>query len=252
MYDYLHGCGKKLKYIAVCTGNDKINHEIAEDLLADLQGRGWNLPVYTCSYRGVKAYDAQDGSVKLNKLYRPELLSVIEVDHMAMMLNHRYQMPTENTVLQNWMNCDYFSRMSCRAFTDFVPAMLRAAGRTKEQALDGQWQFSDVQLENLSRTEHLRWCAFHYCMGFSPMSGEELDERGQEYRRQMERSGAASIRIGKNMENRTHACLVSWEELVELAEKEAGYTGKYTDYQYSDTRNVLAIPELLRTGEVDQ
>lgn len=250
MYDYLHCCGKKLKYIAVCAGSDKINHEIAEDLVAYLQGRGWNLPVYVCSYRGVKAYDSQGGGVTLNKLYRPELLSLTEMDHMAMVLNHRYQIPSDSTPLQNWLDCDYFSRMSCRAFTDFVPAVLRIAGRTKEQAIDGQWQFSDVQLENLSRTEHLRWCAFHYCMGFSTMSDDELDRRGQEYRRQMENSGAATIRIGKNMENRTHACLVSWEELEELAEKEAGYTGKRKDYQYLDSQNVLAIPELLRTGEV--
>ena len=80
------------------------------------------------------------------------------------------------------------------------------------------------------------------------MSDEEFDSRAAIYRQQVEETGKASIRIAKNMAGQTHACLVDWEGLKTLSQKEAEVTGKYTDYQKMDTENVLALPELLRAA----
>ena len=156
-----------------------------------------------------------------------------------MILNHRYQQNSQRTPLENWMACDYFSRQSCRASADFIPAMIHAAGSQAEH-----WDLTAAQLENLSITEHLRWCAFHYCMGFAPMSDAEFNARAETYRQQKQ-AGQKPLRIGKNMAGRTHACLVSWEELDTLSEKEAKVTGNYVNYKAMDTDNVLAIPQLL-------
>ena len=161
-----------------------------------------------------------------------------------MILNHRYQANQNRTLLENWMDCDYFSRQSCRASADFLPAMLRAAGKTPEQALHN-WALSDSQLQNLSITEHLRWCAFHYCMGYSPMTDTEFSERAELYLQQKQ-SGKPLIRISKNTVNRTHACLIPWEELDNLSVMESGITGNRVNYKAMDTDNVLAIPELLK------
>lgn len=249
MYEYLNSRGKKLKYVAICTGSEKLNHEIAEDLTAYFHSLGYSVPVYRCSRKGVDAY-APDGTVESSyPLYRTELLCSNSLDRMAMILNHRYQASSDKTALQNWMHCDYFSRQSCRASADFVPAILRAAGKTRKQVAGGDWCLPDLQLENLSKTEHLRWCAFHYCMGFSPMDEQEYEARAKIYRQQVEQDGKASIRIGKNMSGRTHACLIGWDQLDHLSEKEAAVTGKPVNYKALDAENILAIPQLLQSSE---
>ena len=162
-----------------------------------------------------------------------------------MLVNSQYQHDDGRTPLQHWLCCDYFSRMSCRATADFLPAMLKMAGKTREQILESGWELTPEQKENLSRTEHLRWCAFHYCMGFAPMTEEEYQARTREYCRQIA-AGEKPLRIGKNMVNRTHACLISWEELDGLSAAETCITGKAVDYKAMDTENVMLIPELLR------
>jgi hypothetical protein len=165
-----------------------------------------------------------------------------------MCINSHYQQNPEKTPLQHWLHCDYFSRMSCRAMADFIPAMLKMVHKTREQVLESGWDLTPMQLETLSKTEHLRWCAFHYAMGFSPMTREEYDCRVETYRRQLA-AGEKPLRIGKNMADRTHACLISREELAELSDRENRITGKTVDYQAMDTENVLIVPELLRADE---
>lgn len=248
LYDFLRENGGKLKYAVVCTGSEKLNREMAEDLTEYFRHVGLDVPLYQCSRKGVVAYDA-DGTVKAtHALYQPALLCHDELDRMAMLVNHRYQ-SSGKTPTENWMDCDYFSRQSCRASADFVGAMLRAAGKTKDKVMNGDWALTDAQFDNLSRTEHHRWCAFHYCMGFSPMTDGEFDARATEFKRQKEENGSATIRIGKNMAGRTHACLIPWEELDQLSAKENAITGKNTDYKQMDTDNVLVIPELLKSME---
>ena len=85
-------------------------------------------------------------------------------------------------------------------------------------------------------------------MGFTPMTEEEFRERAAVYQEQ-KKSGKPSIRITKNMDGLTHACLIDWDSLVDLAVREYEVTGKLVDYQLMDIKNVQAIPELLKMGE---
>lgn len=247
MFEYLRAHSKSLKYVVVCTGSEKTNQEIAEGLQAFLSRMGMALPVHMCSHQGLRSLDEKGQLTKLTKLYQYDVLSTTALDKMAMILNHHYMGDYGKTPLEDWLNCDYFSRMSCRASADFLHAMLYSVGKTQEQVIKEGWQLNPAQLENLSRTEHLRWCAFHFCMGFATMSGEEYRQRSDIYRQQKEQNGKATIRIGKNMAGRTHACLVDWEELDALSQREAAVTGKNVDYKAMDTDNVLAIPELIRS-----
>ncbi|MBQ8769050.1 MAG: metallophosphoesterase [Oscillospiraceae bacterium] len=240
MYDHLKQRAQKLRYIVISTGDRKDGHEIAEEILSYLDRIGRSIPVYRCTRQGVTAYDP-DGTVKtVHSIYSTELLCSNTLDQKAMIFNHRYQSASGKTAMQAWMECDYFSRQSCRAAADFIPAMLRAAGKT---GIDGDWALSPAQIENLSKTEHLRWCAFHYCMGFTAMTDAEYAERAEAYRQ------GKPIRIGKNTLRRTHACLIPWEELDALSAKENTITGKCIDYKAMDTDNVMAIPQLLLSSE---
>ena len=248
IYDYLQERGSRIKYLAICTGSDRLNQEIAEDLTEYLSQRNIPMGAYLCSHRGVKCFDPATGTVKSHSLYRPDMLSMEKMDALAMCINSHYQQNPEKTPLQHWLHCDYFSRMSCRAMADFIPAMLKMVHKTREQVLESGWDLTPMQLETLSKTEHLRWCAFHYTMGFSPMTREEYDCRVETYRRQLA-AGEKPLRIGKNMADRTHACLIGWEALAELSNRENRITGKTVDYQAMDTENVLIVPELLRADE---
>ncbi len=245
LYEHLRKQGNKLRYVVVCTGDQKRNDELAQDICQRFRQMKQNASVYCCSRQGVQAYDADGLVYQQNRLYTPELLGQEQLDNRAMLLNYGYQKDQSRIALQHWMSCDYFSRQSCRASADFVEAMLYAAGKN---GID-DWCLTSAQQLNLSKTEHLRWCAFHYCMGYTAMTQAEFDSRGEEYRRQLAETGKPTIRIAKNTADRTHACLCSWEELKLLSQREALYTGLQKDYQIMDTENVMAIPVLLRAEQ---
>ena len=123
---------------------------------------------------------------------------------------------------------------------DFFPAFLKAANVSRADVLAGKWPPAPQVLENLSRAEHLRWCAFYLAMGYTPMSDEEFSRRCEMFRK------GTLKRISKNTEGLTHACLVPWEALDALSERENAVTGGSVDYKALDTNNVLAIPDILR------
>ena len=248
MYDYLKEHADKLRCIVISTGDQKNSYELTEEIISFLSSTGYNIPVYKCSRQGVSLYNSDGIIERTHSIYTPDLLCSHDLDQKAMILNHTYQPQSEKSALQNWMECDYFSRQSCRAATDFLPALLRAAGKTAEQVVQGDWSLSAQQIENLSRTEHLRWCAFHYCMGFSTMDRHEFLERANLYSQQKEQGLIPTIRIGKNMLHKTHACLIPWEELDGLSAEESAITGKQIDYKAMDTDNVMAVPLLLQAA----
>ncbi len=249
MYRHLRERGHTLNYVVICAGSDKANREIAEDFAMVLHHMGIRRPIHLCSYTGINSRLSDGSFTKPYKLYQPEVLSAERLDRMAMVLNHRYQPDDGKTPQEHWRSCDYFSRMSCRAAADFVPAMLRAAGKTPQQAMAGEWTFPTPLLDNLGHMEHLRWNAFHFAMGFRTMTEEEFDRRAKRYLQQIADGEPNPIRIAKDMKGHAHACLVDWAALDGVSRKEQSVTGKPTDYKQADMKNVLAIPELLKLSE---
>lgn len=246
LYDCLHQRLENIRYIAVCTDSEALNEEIAEELRAFLSQKGKKIPVYQCSNRGVKVTDSDTGETTEHLIYHPDVLSTRKLDQMAMAVNHYYMGKNSKGPLKEWLVCDYFSRMSNRAFADFQPAVLRVAGKTEQDALEGRWNFTPQQLENMGKMEHARWNAFHFCMGFSLMREEEYAARKAAYLREKEETGEGKTRIGKNLAAKTHACLIGWDELDALSEKENAITGGSVDYKQMDRNNILILPQLLK------
>ena len=58
--------------------------------------------------------------------------------------------------------------------------------------------------------------------------------------------GSSSVKMTKDMEKRTHVCLVSWDELDEISEMENSLTHDNADYKENDRRNVDLIAEIAR------
>ena len=102
--------------------------------------------------------------------------------------------------------------------------------------------------KNLGEMEHLRWCAFHYCMGYQTMPETVFAQRAALYREEVRKNGSSRIRVGKDTDSKLHACLIPWEELPALDRREKEMTGRIVNYQQMDLDNVYLIPDLLREG----
>lgn len=249
MYEYLEQHRRTLKYIAICTNDRRLNQEITTDLLQFFERLDLDIPIYQCSHQGILRSTNSSLLSDEAKLYTPDLLRYEKIDAMAMGINQYYHSGTTKTALENWMECDYFSRMSSRASADFFSAILRAGGTDQEQVLAQGWKPDSELLEVLGHMEHQRWCAFHHCMGYSVMSEQEYERRTARYLEEKAEKGSSSIRIGKNTAARTHACLIPWEELDALSARENAITGGHVNYKDMDKRNVLAIEPILRAWQ---
>ena len=214
--------------VALCTGSRRINARLAMDIENIFRTRPH------CPH--ILQFGDDDIIID-GKEYHPDNLTVRDIDRRAMVLNHIYCGGA--TAEDDWRACDPFSRASSRASADFCPAFLHALG-VERAGLERCWPPSAEILENLARTEHLRWCAFHLAMGYRPMRGDEFESRCQRYR------GGEKLRVSKDAESMTHACLVPWEALDSLSERENAVTGGHVDYKAMDVQNVLALPEILK------
>lgn len=245
LYNYLCSNGERLRYVAICTGNDVLNDEIAWELRHFLGRQGYDIPVSCCSHRGITQKRGDDQVTRL-ALYTPQLLCAHHIDQIAMVVNHTYC--GGGTPQENWKKCDYFSRMSSRAFADFADSILYCAGVTREDALK-RWEPKGELLENLAKTEHLRWMAFHHCMGFRVMTEAEFEDRVRTYLEEVARTGSSQMRISKDLQKRTHACLVPWDALDLLSAREKAATGREVDYKEMDRNNVRIVADILRKIE---
>lgn len=243
-YSYLQENDGKISCIVLCTGSPDDNREIADDLEKWYRfGRKMPMIIQVAPGSYI-CMDENRNRTECSNIYESNMLDVDVIDAMAMQMNQIYS-GNDKTAEENWEECGYFNRMSSRASADFFPAMLRAAHKTSDEVINGSWPPDPETLENLAITEHLRWCAFHHVNGFSVMPKDVFDERAKRYQEEVREKGQSSIRISKDMENHIHACLIPWEELDDLSERENRITGGNVDYKQMDRNNVLIIPDVI-------
>ena len=215
--------------IVLCSGGQKRNMDLGQVLFR------W------CGIRGIRPCIIQctpDSLMIDEREYHPEQMNIREMDRAAMALNHSLRGGASPE--EEWKACDAFRRANCRAMVNFLPAYLYAAGIRPEEVLAGKWPPPDGVLENLSRTEHLRRCAYYLTMGYMPMDDAAFEYRCGQYRR-------GEIQdIAHNAAESTHACLVSWEALEERSRRISEACGKAVDYRTEARNIVLAIPDILR------
>jgi hypothetical protein len=236
--EYLAKHASDLRYIVVAVGNPKLGREIASGVLEVLAECGSDLPVYQCIGDSVICHRSREEYEHFS-LHDADILYGGKMDDVAMEIN-RYYHGCEGTAGELWLSCDYFSRMSCRASADYLSALF---ARLKSLGIDPD---APAVRENLAISEHMRWCAFHYVMGYSLMPDGEWQERAEQYRREKAEKGESRVRISKDAAGRKHACLVPWEQLPELSRAESEVTGVQTDYCQMDRDNIRVIAEVLR------
>ena len=235
--DFLEEHAKTLTYIVIAVGSLKKGSELAYSIMELLNVYGRKMPVYQCCDDSVVCHRSHVES-EYSCLHDADILYGGTMDEFAMKINHYYCGP-DGSEKEQWFSSDYFSRMSCRASADFLSAYLfRLCGN---QSIE----ISDKKMENMSITEHLRWCGFHYSMGYTKMSDEVWEKRAEEYRKEIALGGKGRTRISKDTADKRHACLVSWDELDALSAKESAVTGKDTDYKQMDRDNIKVVLKLL-------
>lgn len=250
-YQYVDKHIDSLKLIAVCTGSRESDREISDNLMMYLKRRkAQNIRVVRCGAEGVRYQETIGSPIVTANIYSLEYLSARKADRDAILFNSAYD-SSDRTDWEKWVACDSFSKMSSRATADFLPAFIRASGIPADEIIAGNWPPAEEILEVLGETEHLRWIAFHFVMGYSTMSSEEFDRRAENYRK-CAAEGIPCDRITKDSENRLHACLIPWDALDELSEKERSVTGHKVDYKRYDINNVLILPEVLRQRETSE
>ena len=230
-FDFLEANAPKLKYIVVCIDDRELARDIAVHTLDRLQKIGHPLNVYTCDSKCVRCYSQHAEENGTHWLYDSDILYSDELDGYAKELNHRYTKGISAN--EDWKQCDYFSRMSSRASVDYLIPLIRRVMKNSDR-------LTHEQRENLSRSEHLRWCAFHYTFGYDVMSSEEFAQRVRD------KQNGAKIKTTKDSVKMTHVCLVDWDKLDEISRIENSITRGNKSYKDSDRENVDMVTELLR------
>ena len=221
-----------IKYIVVAVGDEKVGREIAINIIDFMCECGVKLPVYQCCSDSVLRYSS-DSITEKHDIYNTDILYDGEVDDLAERLNHFY-CKSDESVQSTWASCNYFNRMSSRASADFLSTYLRRLGLVDKSGIPA------TMMENLAKTEHLRWCAFHYSMGYRFMDEKTMYDRAKKYKED------PSVRITKDTSGRQHACLIPWDELDVLSAYESDVTGKNVDYKQMDRDNVKVVYELMK------
>ena len=208
IFRFIQDNAASLKYIVVCLKDRDIARGIALHIIDRLSTIGCARNVYTCDNEGVRCYSHSVGESKTIGLYGSGLLYSGELDSYAKALNHRYC--GGRSADEDWKECAYFDRMSSRASVDYLVPLIR---RVKGEAV----KLTINQLENLAKSEHLRWCAFHCTFGFDVMEKEEFAARLRLRQDEIREFGKSSLKATKDSQARTHVCLVEWDELDEIS-----------------------------------
>ncbi len=259
-----------IDYIIACLGDDDLNFTVISDLRRYLMKNAAaraNMPVLAAHITDKKyqLFTKEEETIgKINvfgdydTLFSHRIIVNEEMDVLAKTVDKVAYGGT------NWSALSVHNKNSNRAAASYIGAYLYMMGlemaseEDEKKLLEKAVRYevltseqfgallknNELLLENLGRSEHRRWNAFHYARGWErKMLGD-----------------VASYDDRKDQEARTHACLVDWEDLgsvrdhiVEASEK-AGLSQqrledikRSCDFEQIDKNNISKIFDILTT-----
>ena len=229
-------------YVVAAAEDEGFNLEIGQAIRNHFAGHGLKAPLLALALGSAGGIGQGENTVffsRRQQIYSERVLIHEETDAMAMAVNLAYAGGGDGRGL--WHDLPPAKQESSRAAADFIPTMLHLAGISAGEATDaalfkGRLVENAPLLENLARTEHLCWNAFHYAMGYTLMPLEEVEGRAQQ--------GITPVQ--KDMAALRHAGLVGWDELDALSQRLGALMMRSTlDYKQMDRANVVQIPRTL-------
>ena len=157
-----------------------------------------------------------------------------------MELHHHYT--GGKSLNEDWKQCEYFHRMSSRASVDYLIPLIR-------KIMADRNTLTPEQKENLAKSEHLRWCAFHYTFGYDVMEIDEFIERLKKQQTEIQEHGKSDIKPRQDTEAKKHVCLVSWDKLDDVSKAENSVTHGNRDFKKNDRDNIDTIMKLMQSEE---
>ena len=246
-------------YVVISLASDEINKQLALDIRLSFSRKGTPaFPLIAVSEKKGHLHETREGEKIFifgcrEEIYKESVIIRDKTDLMAKAVHEVYGGDPP------WHELEWFYQESNRASADFIPTMLHLANLTEDEVKDSIILTEETHLaEALSKTEKLRWNAFHAAMGYSPISIEEMRRRFEEYTG----AGTARARLDfarRDSKTRLHSCLVSWDELDEvskayreLANLVDDEKGQRRDFKEDDRKIIENIPEFLRVAAKGQ
>lgn len=236
-----------IQYIVVALGDDQTNMETAIEIQR-LIHRSYlsKPPMIAVHIREQEEFEHFRVSENLPNLrffgrnmdiFTENIIINESMDRMARQMNALFNSIYHIDPADNWGSLDSFTKESNRAAAANIPTKLRLLGLEmveKEMVKAGEGDdvspvnLSDYlegeRLDNLARQEHLRWNAFHYASGWTSWP---LSQTGD-------------AKKAKDLKNKRHACLVSWDELEEVT-RHFNQQPTYQQLDYEQVKNICRI-----------
>lgn len=226
-YELLEKNIGSVDHVIINLGNDLLNFETLNDINRFIIRRKMEKPPIIAAHISHKKYklfncsnENNSGNIYMfgdyNEIFTERIIIHEGMDVMAKFVDKQYGG-------RNWNALTVHAKNSNRAAAAFMGAFLSLMGlelKSEKELSAADMNLSmeafksmlkdEIVLENLARTEHMRWNAFHFTNGWTTKPLEELTDRYS--------------RIDQH--NRTHACLVSWEQLETVRHRITGYLQK--------------------------
>ncbi len=277
-YEVLEKNIQTINYIAVALGDDAKNMETAIEIQRLIKrSQCFKQPIIAVHIRQQEEFEHLEKSELLpnirffgrsSDIFTESIIINESMDRMARKMNALFNSIYHMEPADNWGSLDAFTKESNRSASSNIATKLRLLGlKMVEKGIDRASEGEngteeDIKLENikemreaefeastrdaasavkrvnladylvgerldnLARQEHLRWNAFHYASGWTTWP---LSQTGESKK-------------AKDLKNKRHACLVSWDELVPVTEH-FNQNPTYQDLDYEQVKNITMILE---------
>lgn len=196
------------------------------------------------------------------EIWTPSIVLHQELDLRAMRMNGWYSLDEEDMgkprpereqlIRAAWKKASEFDKDSSRASCDFLDTIAAMMGLDADaiSAEEFKHKLQEPALLNaLAKVEHLRWCAFLYAHGYTPMGQEEFEQRIEAHEQARAAGKKSSGKPHCDTSAKRHACLVGWDELPNLEPLYCRYDEKIAQgkatIQGRDEENVKNLDRII-------
>ncbi len=243
-FEKLQNERKTLKQIIIALGNDELNIQTAIEVYTFLKNQcNQEIPIYAVitSTESYPYIDESESFKTINCIGQKETIfteaHIInkKTSEHARKINEYYRVKKQNK--PTWEELEYIKKISNISVATHIQTKLELIGLNFDQAINmTQDEFIDFikmnnRLENLAKTEKLRWNACYYTHGWTNWDLQDIPNENKN---------------GQNFYQKKHACLVDWDKLVNI---DTFFELKEGTYQNYDRDNILNLYKTIKTLE---
>jgi hypothetical protein len=232
-----------INYIVLALDNDKLNIDTAIEIQRLInRSQNHKNPMIAVHITNNEDYEYLEKSQQLpnvrffgrySDIFTENIIINETMDIMARKMNALFNSIYNIEPADNWRDLDTFTKESNRSAASNIATKLRLLNLEMEEkseenaksAVNLNDYLEGERLENLSKQEHLRWNAFHFASGWVTWPLNQTKD----------------AKKAKDIINRRHACLVSWDELEEVTLR----FNQNPTYKQLDREQVKNIPMII-------